>query len=782
MVLPDSWLRGLARGLPLLAVAVLAWAGWLARLDRIDARSPNFLMVPLQVEQVSLAEVYFDVGQGLWAGDVSQQNVVPRQEPMVRFALPREPIAALRLDPMMGPGGFAVGAPWLESATGRVIARFPSSAVTPRLELATWEARGDWYEATAVVGATDPQVWFGLGTPLRHARGRPWGWWLLGALALIGLRTALGRTEAVRTRVRWHRVVPRWLGGTVRTGARWVWRALVGFSVGATRVTTGRVLVGAVVVVAAQAWQLRGIGEGIDWPMWDEANFAGRGADWAAGRGVLGELHTGPGFALQYGVLSWWGEAGQTVIWQHGVVKLAVALMLYLALVRLWRNPGAAAAATVAWAATWFQLQYPTLLYQAAWVWFLAAVAVIDRWPLVGTLLLAWAVAYRQDYQFALVAVVGWLGWMWWRDRKAGGRGVADFWIRGQARRGESVVVALAVLTLLLGLGALLKGGVTWGGVGHRGWFAFQQHYAVQTAMVRGLSDFNPYAQYPELIAQDFPGATSLREAWAVNPGAMLRHVQWNLANAAGEVVEYWRPAWGLAWVVGLGGALAVLWLVAGGAQTRRGAGGSTKVEPYIKASSGAVVLLLGGLLVVGPGLVVLAKESYLLPALALTLGGAGLALTALARWWPERGRLVLAGLGGVVALSVVGVVVATPAVFVAHAQSQPVATTAKALAAVWPAEGRYVLVGYGASTYETYLGRDRARGVEPVNAVSGNSGPNRTMAQLLEEERPWAVLVTDAWRQAADVDDNLLRERVATGRWAVRPVPGGELYYRLAR
>ncbi len=772
MSLSDLLVRRFARALPLVAAGFLAWAGWLGRLDGIDARHANVLKVPVRIVQAAELHLYYDVGRGLWAGDVviRQLEGAPGWR-VLALPLPREPIHGLRLDPMTAPGEFGVKAPWLESATGRVLAKFPSAAVIPRHQIADWrEQEGGWWAVTRA-GADDPQVTFGLGGPLRHARTRPWAWWLTAAALAAGLRVGLGRHPAVRTRRRWRDGIGqvarrgwRRVADGVATGARG-WRERGG---AVARWSAGwRVWIGAVVVVVAQAWLLRGIGEGIDWPMWDEANYAGRGADWADGRGQFGQLHTGPGFVLNYGVLSWWGDAGQTVIWQHYVVKLGVALMLYFALVRLWRNPLAALAATLAWSATWFQLQYPTLVYQAAWMWFLAAVAVIDRWPLVGTLLLGWTVTYRQDYQFALPVVLGWLVWIWWRA----GRRVSEIWIRGgRARWSEHVLAAVAAAALLAAIGTVARG-VSWGGVGQRGWFAFQQHYAVRAVATGEVSGLNPYAEYPRLIAQDFPGATSLGEAWAVNPGAMVSHVGWNLRRALVEIGRYWRAAEGLVPVLVLGGVFAVLALL------RRGGWAAEPESPGSR--SGAAGLLLGGLLVIGPGLVVLAKDTYLLPALALALGGVGWTVARLGRTWGDRGERLLRRLTAMGAIALGLAVLAAPRAFDHLAPHRAVAMTATALREVWPETGRHTLVGYGASTYEVYLGRERCRGVEPVNAVTGDSAPNRSVAQLLAEERPTAVLVTHDWITTAEVDEAPLRERVQEGGWQVRPVPGGRLYWR---
>ncbi|MGY8718943.1 MAG: hypothetical protein ACKVI3_14320, partial [Verrucomicrobiia bacterium] len=121
---------------------------------------------------------------------------------------------------------------------------------------------------------------------------------------------------------------------------------------------------------------------------------------------------------------------------------------------------------------------------------------------------------------------------------------------------------------------------------------------------------------------------------------------------------------------------------------------------------------------------------------------------------------------------------VANP-VFVPGSRPRPVLDQLDALRQIWPASGQHTLVGFGASSMANYLTAPRCHWVEPLNSVTGDSAPDRTIAQLLNEEQPFAILVTDGWRNAASVDDEALAVLAENPEWSVRSVDGALLYWR---
>ncbi len=176
-----------------------------------------------------------------------------------------------------------------------------------------------------------------------------------------------------------------------------------------------------------------------------------------------------------------------------------------------------AAAVALYWGATQFQIEFPVLVYQAGWLWFLAALVVVDRWPLTGLALAIAASCIREEYQFAALLLAAWIATSAWRHRWR----ATQWW----ARRGN--VVGGVISTVIAGgLVVIVLSRSQFTGGGNRVWFAFQQHYAVRATEVGAAGNLNPWTDYSAIVQKDFAGARSLSEAWKLNAPAVLRHVQ----------------------------------------------------------------------------------------------------------------------------------------------------------------------------------------------------------------------------------------------------------------
>lgn len=169
--------------LPLLAAALLAlgYGIWAAVAD--DA-GPNRLIVPLKVDHVAKVELYYDQGAGLRPEDSVSVEMGPADEvEEIVFPVPRVPLLEVRFHPMPDTGQFTVGQPRLESASGRFIAKFPITAIVPYKQIAEMHLEGKRWVGTTVPAATDPQLTFELGAPLRV--GNPRVPWIEAAVSLI---------------------------------------------------------------------------------------------------------------------------------------------------------------------------------------------------------------------------------------------------------------------------------------------------------------------------------------------------------------------------------------------------------------------------------------------------------------------------------------------------------------------------------------------------------------------------------------------------------------------
>ncbi|MBS0633163.1 MAG: hypothetical protein JSS11_14730 [Verrucomicrobia bacterium] len=750
-----------AAGVALVVGGCNAWRDWLG---------PNRLIVPLWVDRPATAQLFYDQGQGIRAEDCASVSLPGGGTALheLAFPVPRAALRELRFDPMIAVGKFTIGAPRLESASGRVIARFPLTAVVPRQQIAGWQREGDRWLGTTETEANDPQLTFGLGGPLRVgspripwiellfllAAGGAWGW-LRRRKALRGWRFL----PAAEARLA---VVRGWITDPARGG----WLA----GPGRLMMGPGSLLTGAVLVAALQLWLLWPLHRVMDWPLWDETNYAARGLAWATHGGSLDALNTSPLYVVMYAGLSWLGDVGSMVCAQHYVVPLTATVLLYFILARWWRSPMAATAAALLWAMSSFQLEWPILVYQAAWLWFLAAVLTADRWPLAALGFALLAACVRQEYQFTAMALLAWHGWRAWRQKYSW----RDWLGRGGRWPGWAVLAAAVWAGVVF---VLLRTDLSMRHSDERLWFAFEQHYAARAASLGEVKGLNPWLDYKMVTRHDFPGANSLSAAWRVNAAGVKHHLIYNLTHFGGELASLWRCAPGLrpaAWAL----LAAALLAMAGRRAARTPASGGERPGDSRSASA---VLAASALLAVAPGLIVLAKESYLL---ALVPGVFG----AVALLWSRATRGTVAwraGLGvaalGLLTLGVV-MLIRAPQPFEPGDRPRPVAETVAELEKIWPTTGREALLGVAAISYAQYLGEDRCQAIEALTGVSNQSGEDVPIERVLAETKPLAVLVTADWRASQRFDGAKLARLLAAPEWTVRTVPAGQLYVRTGR
>ncbi len=92
-------------------------------------------------------------------------------------------------------------------------------------------------------------------------------------------------------------------------------------------------------------------------------------------------------------------------------------------------------------------------------------------------------------------------------------------WLGASAWTGATIVPGAALFALL---------GNPLGGT--RSWFAFAQHYTLTLFEDQG-SKLDPWANWAETVARDFPGATSTLGALRANPPAFFTHIARNLVR-----------------------------------------------------------------------------------------------------------------------------------------------------------------------------------------------------------------------------------------------------------
>jgi hypothetical protein len=315
-----------------------------------------------------------------------------------------------------------------------------------------------------------------------------------------------------------------------------------------------------------------------------------------------------------------------------------------------------------------------------------------------------------------------------------------------------------------------------WQSGSDRGWFAFQQHYAVGVVEQGRGGGVNPWLEYATIVQRDFPGASSLGDAWRVNRTAVFRHVLHNLTAAPSEVGKLFVLPFPDARANIMGAALLALAGVAAFCCAPR----VVSTRAWLREHRAGLVIAGCGVVAVVPGLAVQAKTAYLLAIVPLGWLAVAVVATALrVRFTPALDTD--ARFGAVVAVIVVTAgVTLTAQRSLTVVQPQPVRENVASIRRAWPTPGR--LLGLSAESYAAYLG-ERYTGIEPLASASGalSDPASETFPRLLATQHPDAILVTPQWRSLRSFDHSGEKGLASQG-WKKIPLPEGDLYLRAVR
>lgn len=218
-----------------------------------------------------------------------------------------------------------------------------------------------------------------------------------------------------------------------------------------------------------------------------------------------------------------------------------------------------------------------------------------------------------------------------------------------QAWRDRTAAATFAAISV----GALVLIGVPMQGSGHRGFEAFAQHYAQQHWPPDAPPGYDSWRDGHFVIARDFPGASSITAAAAINPVALGRHVAGNIERYV-QLPIMILPSYGAAvspTVRRTGKTVTIIALVAGAAVAIRRRAQARGRAPAAMRSIEALWLVIS---VPTVAACVLISANYTTSQWTL-----GLALLAL---WLNLARRPPAGIAAAIACGIaLWVVVPTP-------------------------------------------------------------------------------------------------------------------------
>ena len=291
-------------------------------------------------------------------------------------------------------------------------------------------------------------------------------------------------------------------------------------------------LVGVLVVIAIQLWQLRGIVHARDLEMGDTASDYSRSLGW---------LHDGTLYLVQSPLYSMILGALHAVLGdaqvENTVVRVAAVLALDLLLLAFLRRfiAGDVALLVVAW---WASLP---LIYDSLYAVHILglvlpfgalALAARDRqhrhtlWVLV--LLVLGGVLMRPEFLIAAALYAVFLGARWLRSSVAGGVRAA---VPGRGwSRSTAAVTLVIVVAGLAGMSADRDVGAVRQKVADRAVLNMCQHYANYIVQVDTRWQGNPWTECSAVLRRDFGRAdVDFAAALQRNPAAVGHFVVWNL-------------------------------------------------------------------------------------------------------------------------------------------------------------------------------------------------------------------------------------------------------------
>lgn len=522
-------------------------------------------------------------------------------------------------------------------------------------------------------------------------------------------------------------------------------------------------------VIALQFFLLYPLHATMDLPLWDEVYYMGLGESFLRG-GSLGPVSGSPVYALLYSLSVKLFGTIDGVLYMQYFVKISVSALLLLLLTERLKSRLLAVLLTLIWVVSGVNIWETVLVYHVALGIFLLAVVSSSRNRILTLLLLCLCSLTRLEYLFPTLAYGGYLLFTTLRGRRN---------VQPQPRSPRGTLtprglVAFLAAVLLSYVALNIEG---WNPGSKRAWFAFNQNYA-RHEVEAGRYDLDPYVDSNVVIQRDFPGADSLTEAFLINPGAVSKQLSRNLLGLPRAVLSFGFPYTYLRRTYGLmGGALLgfglTIFLYAAANDRRQLLSGLRRLAGEHEE---VLHLTLISALALVPGLFVYPLAHYTLimaPFCLLWLGLVCLRVLEVINS-SEFTRWALTAMTSLFILCIL----VTTRPYASQGQGRPVFEQVTQLAGMWPEE-RIKIIGVGATSYATYIGSQKAQGVEPLGTVYGEkieSGSD-DLRVLIERHAPDAVLVTRRWLDSKNFDASSL-DALDSERWVRCPVGSDSVYF----
>jgi hypothetical protein len=504
----------------------------------------------------------------------------------------------------------------------------------------------------------------------------------------------------------------------------------------------------------------------MDLPLWDESNFMGRGRSFALGIGTLKALSNSPAYLLLYSIFSRFFGTIKSIFFMKYFLTIGTTLSLFTFLIKNVRLFSISILLSFLWAMSQYNIRAVNMVYHFSVLVFMLSLIYCNKSRLVSILFLLLCVFIRLEYIFILIPYLVYSTIMLIKKNSR----IKILAPENKSKSNLSLVIALLLVMLL----TYISVNVTYWDIGvKRTWFAFKQQYAL-AQVETGRFNLNPFIDYNIILAQDFPSAHSLREAFLVNPSRFTHNALKNflyLFKALTKFVipyhsyEKYIPFVGLIFI-----PIVYIFLL--------------KWKIFISHAKGIVlklgdvyILLLIALLALIPSLMVYTRAAYSLMLMPMVFLYAGvlyktLEHTGIPSAYLKRTIQIL------ICLILVGVL-RNPMPFGEKHIERPTYEAVVKLRQIWPST-KTKLLGVASSSYANYLGHEKCVPIELLVTVGGKDiKPDEkiSLKDAITSFKPDAVLVNKILLSSRIFDKNSL-SILNSEDYVMHVVGDGKIYF----
>lgn len=516
--------------------------------------------------------------------------------------------------------------------------------------------------------------------------------------------------------------------------------------------------------MAFQLYHLYGLQVSKDLPLWDESAYIGWGDEFLQD-GKVGSITNAPFYHILYAaVISIAGLMPSFHVMQY-LLKPTLTLLVFLLCFRFSKSASLSLLLGLFFAFSYYHLNIDIGVYYSALIPYLAAILVARRAPALSLGLSFLAGLGRLEYMAIPLVHLGFL---------IATRGKKKIPQIGLSWRSMPASVPAAAVWLF-NIFVLTR--ITVWQFHNRVWFAWSQNYAFFRFSTGRDTGSNPWLDHQFITERDFPNAHSVGEAFAVNPGAVIEHVWFNVRELPAYLAQFviahqnadaWRnaPLFVLAVIVGLG---VVALLVSRPTKT--------EVAGGLRANGLELALCLGGIIATAPGLIVSSKTNYIMALVPAALFALGLAHSCASRlgFYARWGAPAWVAVAAVFAMFSFR----CPPAYSTKGEKGPVYRDVVTMRTVLrPFKGLRIL-GVSTASFVNYLGRENGHVfIEPLAISPINSQVSDfSLAGLIRANDPQVLLINSTWRSSKSYGAAV--DGFSFDGWDNHPLVDGELYTR---